>query len=110
MDQVADIAAIFERDCGTGQMTAQACPALVSDPSFLDYAAERERRTASPATAAAYARAMATSDIRELLPRLAVPTLVYYSGDLVHLPVEHSRYRAEHIPGAILVENPGRSF
>jgi class 3 adenylate cyclase len=91
-------------------MTAQTCPALVSDPSFLDYFAERERRTASPATAAAYARAMATSDIRELLPRVAVPTLVYYSGDLVHLPVEHSRYLAEHIPGAILVENPGRSF
>lgn len=110
MEEVADIVASVERNCGTGRATARGCPALVSDPSFLDYYAERERRTASPGTAAAWARAMATSDIRGLLPRVSVPTLVYYSGDLVYTPVEHSRYLAEHIPNAILVENPGRSF
>ncbi len=53
MDQVADIATIFEREWGTGRMTALVAPALVSDPSFLDYFAARERRTASPGTAAA---------------------------------------------------------
>lgn len=111
MDQVANIASMIEHEWGTGRLTAQAAPSLASDPSFLDYHAARERRSASPGTMAAWARAMATSDIRELLPRVTVPTLVYYTGDLASLfPVEHSRYLAEHIPGAILVEAPGRSF
>ena len=39
-----------------------------------------------------------------------MPTLVYYTGDLTDTPAEHSRYLARHIPGAILVEAPGRSF
>lgn len=111
MDQVAKIVPMIECEWGTGRMTAQAAPSLASDPSFLDYNAARERRTASPGTMAAWARAMVTSDIRELLPRVTVPTLVYYTGDLAsQFPVEHSRYLAEHIPGAILVEAPGRSF
>jgi class 3 adenylate cyclase/pimeloyl-ACP methyl ester carboxylesterase len=110
MDQVANIATVVERDWGTGRMTAQAASSLVSDPSFLDYTAARERRTASPGTAAALFRATAASDIRALLPRVTVPTLVYYTGDLAPIHVEHSRYLAEHIPGAILVEAPGRSF
>lgn len=110
MEQVAEIVDTVQREFGTGRMTALASPALVSDPSFLDYFAARERRTASPRTMAAWSRAMATSDIRELLPRVTVPTLVYYTGDHTTFPVEHSRYLAKHIPGAILVEAPGRSF
>lgn len=110
MDQVGDLASTVEREWGTGRLTAQAAPSLASDPSFLDYNAARERRTASPGTMAAFARAVATSDIRELLPRVTVPTLIYYTGDITTFPVEHSCYLAEHIPGAILVEAPGRSF
>jgi class 3 adenylate cyclase/pimeloyl-ACP methyl ester carboxylesterase len=110
MDQVAAFASMVERAWGTGRLTAQMAPSLVSDPSFLDYFAARERRTASPGTVAAWARAMATSDIRELLSGVTVPTLVYYTGDLPTFPVEHSRYLAEHIPDATLVEAPGRSF
>jgi class 3 adenylate cyclase/pimeloyl-ACP methyl ester carboxylesterase len=109
-DQVAGVVAALEHDWGTGRPTARAAPALTSDPSFMEYIAARERRSASPGTAAAYAHTMATSDIRELLPRISVPTLVYYTGDLSHVPVAQSRYLAEHIPDAILVEAPGSSF
>jgi hypothetical protein len=109
-DQVDDVAATIERNWGTGRLTAQFAPNLVTDPSFLDYFAGRERRTAPPRTAAAHARATLSSDIRKLLPRIRVPTMVYYTGDLVHIAVEHSRYLAEHIPGSTLVEAPGRSF
>jgi pimeloyl-ACP methyl ester carboxylesterase len=49
-DEVADLATMVESEWGNGRMTAQAAPALVSDPSFLDYFAARERRTASPGT------------------------------------------------------------
>jgi class 3 adenylate cyclase/pimeloyl-ACP methyl ester carboxylesterase len=110
MDRVAHLVSAIEREWGTGRPTADGAPSLATDPSFLDYNAARERRTASPGTMGAWGRAMATSDIRELLPRVTVPTLVYFTGDLVTFPVEHSRYLATHIPGAILVEAPGRSF
>ena len=100
----ADLATMVEHEWGTGQITAQFAPALVSDPSFLDYFAARERRTASPSTAAGYARAIATSDIRELLPRVTVPTLVYYTGDLAHLPVGAQPLPGQPHPGC----NPGR--
>jgi len=110
MEQVDDFAAVVERDWGTGRPTAMAAPTLVTDPSFLELFAGRERRTASPRTAAAIVRRMASSDIRELLQRVSVPTLVYYTGDISYISVEHSRYLAEHIPDAILVEAPGHSF
>jgi class 3 adenylate cyclase/pimeloyl-ACP methyl ester carboxylesterase len=110
MGQIDDVAAMFERDWGTGRLTAQFSPNLVTDPSFLAYAACRERRTMPPRTAATFVRRMGSSDVRELLPRVSVPTLVYYTGDLVPYSLDHSRYLAEHIPGAIFVEAPGRSF
>ena len=110
MEQVEDLVAMFERDWGTGRISTQFAPALLTDPSFLDYFAGRERRTMSPRTAAAVMRTLGSSDIRKLLPRVSVPTLVYYTGDLVHAPLEQSRYLAEHIPGAILVEAPADSF
>jgi len=109
-DQVGVISAYVAQRWGSGKSTAQASPALVSDPSFLDYFGARERRTASPSTMAAWVQAMYASDIRELLPRIAVPTLVYYTGDSTSFGVEHSRYLAEHIPNATLVEAPGASF
>jgi len=109
-EQTANIAAMIERDWGTGKMTQLVSPALVSDSSFLEYFGARERRTASPRTMAAYGGALATSDVRELLSRVTVPTLVYYTGDNTTFPVEHSRYLARHIPEAILIEATGRSF
>lgn len=109
-DQAATIPVMVERTWGTGELTALAAPTLASAPSFLDYFGARERRTASPGRIAAWARAMVSSDIRELLARVTVPTLVYYTGDLPMHSVEHSRYLAEHIPDAILVEAPGVSF
>jgi class 3 adenylate cyclase len=95
---------------GTGVVTSQYAPALAGDQSLIEICARRERLTASPTTAEAIMRSLMQLDIRELLPAVAVPTLVYFTGDLLHLPAEHSRYLAHHIPGAILIEAPGRTF
>jgi class 3 adenylate cyclase len=43
-------------------------------------------------------------DLRDLLPRIRVPTLVVHATDDALIPVSHGRYFAEHIPGARLVE------
>lgn len=110
LDQIDELAAWFERVWGTGEVMRKFVPSLLTDPSFLDYFAARERRTMGPRTAAAVLRTMASSDIRDLLPRVSVPTLVYHTGDLLYSTLEHSRYLAEHIPGAILVEASGDSF
>ena len=49
-------------------------------------------------------------DIRELVPLITIPTLVYFSGDLGHTNVEQSRDLAARIPDARLIEVPGKLF
>jgi pimeloyl-ACP methyl ester carboxylesterase len=46
-------------------------------------------------------------DIRQLLPTIRVPTLIIHRTDDQQVPVEGSRYMAERIPGAKLVELDG---
>jgi class 3 adenylate cyclase len=50
------------------------------------------------------------SDVRAVLPTISVPTLVIYTGDMLHVSVELSRYVADHIPGAQFLEVPSQSF
>jgi class 3 adenylate cyclase len=49
-------------------------------------------------------------DVRPVLPTIAVPTLVVHRRDDALIPVAQGRYLAEHIPGARLVEVPGRDY
>jgi class 3 adenylate cyclase len=49
-------------------------------------------------------------DIRDVLPLIRVPTLVVQRSELPFLDVRNGRYLAERIPGARLVELPGRDF
>ena len=61
---------------------------------------------ASPSTAIAWLRMVQDTDIRHVLPAIAVPTLVMHRvGDRI-VPVENGQYLAEHIPGARYVELP----
>src|SRR6266567_1596414 len=65
-----------------------------------------EMLAASPAMAAALVEAVIRTDVRSLLPQVAVPVLVIHrQGELI--PVEQGRYLAEHIPGAEYVELEG---
>ncbi len=109
-EEMDGLATHIGENWGTGAITAQLAPALGGDATLIEICARRERLAASPATAEAMVRAMAAADVRQVLPKINVPTLVYFTGDLMHTPVEHSRYLAEHIPNAILVEAPGRTF
>jgi DNA-binding SARP family transcriptional activator/pimeloyl-ACP methyl ester carboxylesterase len=65
------------------------------------------RAAASPSAAAALNRANLMIDVRDLLPRVGVPTLVLgRSGDQI-APPEAARYMAERISGARFVELDG---
>jgi class 3 adenylate cyclase len=82
-------------------------------PSVADSSAERRwwvrfiRQAASPGAAAALFRITREIDIRDILPAIHVPVLlIHRTGDTL-IQVEHSRYMAEQIPDAKLVELPG---
>lgn len=60
----------------------------------------------SPRDAADYFGLLYRMDVRSVLSSIRVPTLVMHRADFL-LPVEHSRYLAEHIPGATFVLVPG---
>jgi hypothetical protein len=73
----------------------------------LEERTEDARAGASPATAAQLYLACASSDVRPLLGRLRVPTLVLHRrGDRAN-PVEAGRDLAARIPGARFVELDG---
>jgi class 3 adenylate cyclase/pimeloyl-ACP methyl ester carboxylesterase len=81
-------------------------------------ATEEERRSfarvfrlsVSPGSAAAYHRMNLDVDICDVLPLIHVPTLVMQRADFELMDIRNGRYLAEHIPGARLVELPGRDF
>jgi len=85
----------------------QFAPSAGDDPLLGAWFARLQRLAASPGEALAMARASVDLDVRELLPRISVPTLVMHRrGELVW-DLRHSRYLAEHIPGARYVELEG---
>jgi class 3 adenylate cyclase/pimeloyl-ACP methyl ester carboxylesterase len=92
-----------------------------SSPSMPDH--ERKafarvvRLSASPGALAAYMRTNLDVDVSDVLSLIRVPTLVLHRTEIeIGVPtlgamdIRNGRYLAEHIPGAKLVELPGRDF
>ena len=91
---------------GRGATLEMLAPSLLASSAQRETAAALERASASPALAAALVEAVIRTDVRSLLPQVAVPALVIHRhGELI--PVEQGRYLAEHIPGAEYVELSG---
>ena len=72
--------------------------------------ARYERLAGTPTAAAAVARMMYATDVRDVLPTISCPTLVVHSETHPIWPIEGARYLAEHIPGARMIELPGHSI
>jgi pimeloyl-ACP methyl ester carboxylesterase/DNA-binding CsgD family transcriptional regulator len=91
---------------GQGVTLEMLAPSLLPSSTQRETAAALERASASPAMAAALVEALNRTDVRSLLPQVAVPTLVIHRhGELIM--VEQGRYLAEHIAGAEYVELDG---
>jgi class 3 adenylate cyclase/pimeloyl-ACP methyl ester carboxylesterase len=82
-------------------------PTLGEDPTFRSWFARLERLAASPGEARVMSRASVDLDVREKLAHIRVPTLVMHRPRELAWDVRHSRYLAEHIPGARYVELDG---
>ena len=96
------------------------------EPEFMDGfvarsnpdASEEERRalarvmrlSVSPRSAADFMRMHLDVDVRDLLSSVHVPTLVLHRVDVPVPDVRGGRYMAERIPGARLIELPGRNL
>jgi class 3 adenylate cyclase len=68
------------------------------------------RISVSPGTAIGYMRWNLDVDVSGILPSIRVPTLVLHRTEIAGPDVRSGRYFASHIPGARLVELPGRNF
>lgn len=109
-DEVIAMIDNFQPVWGQGAFLSTFAPKLALDPSFVEVCGRIERFVCGPSAAGAWGRAVAELDIRDLAARVTVPTLVYFTGDLLHATVEQCRDLADRIPNASLVEAHGRLF
>jgi class 3 adenylate cyclase len=82
-------------------------PSMAEDPALVAWFARMQRLAASPGEARIISRAMVDLDVRDVLPRIRVPTLIMHRPRELVWDVRHSRYLAEHIPAARYVELEG---
>jgi pimeloyl-ACP methyl ester carboxylesterase len=92
---------------GTGRNLVEWVPSVAGDESTQAWWGRYERNAVSPGALLEILRLNAEIDIRDVLSAIRVPTLVIHRTDDQTISVENSRYLAEHIPGARLVELPG---
>jgi class 3 adenylate cyclase len=92
---------------GDGSRILALAPSAAQNPRLVEWFGRLERLAASPGTAAKQMMMNAEVDVRAVLSSIAVPTLVLHRAGERFIDIRHSRYLAEHIPGARYVELPG---
>ena len=93
---------------GTTQLTVFGNPSLSVDDPIAQRSARVARASATPRAAAAqYDYILRNLDVRQALPLIQVPTLVTHTSGNLIVPVELSRYLADHIEGASFLEVQG---
>ncbi len=92
---------------GDGSRMMALSPSAADNPRLRDWFARLERLAASPGTAAKLMRMNGQVDVRAVLPSIQAPTLVMHRAGDKFVDIRHSRYLADHIPGARYVELPG---
>jgi class 3 adenylate cyclase len=105
--RIEDRKAALTRPWGDGSRLVGLAPKSAENPRLRKWFARLERLAASPGTAAKFMMMNAEVDVRAVLPTIQVPTLVLHRAGDTFIDIRHSRYLAEHIPGARLVEVPG---
>jgi class 3 adenylate cyclase len=109
-DEVRNAAMDVLRDnWGTGAGFIEGfAPSHADDHALMEWLGRMQRLAMDPN----YGRKMGVlngrTDVRHVLGSIRVPTLVMHRADDAGFDVRHSRYLAEHIPGARYVELEGR--
>jgi pimeloyl-ACP methyl ester carboxylesterase len=92
---------------GTGITPGIFAPSRADDQAFVNAWARFERRAASPGSIENLMTIAMSTDVRDVLPSVHVPTLVIHRREERAIPIEEGRFLAERIPDARLVEVPG---
>jgi class 3 adenylate cyclase len=107
-DQFERFIAAARRDWGGPVALRFWAPSMADDEAVQQWWAKLLRLGTSPAGAEAVIRLYTQIDIRPILPTITAPTLVVHrEGDLM-VPFEQARMVAAAIPGAKLVQLPGK--
>ena len=93
---------------GAGDRIDLIAPSLAGDVALRRWFGQLERLSASPGSLRLLFDIAGATDVRDVLPSIAVPTLVLHRREDQAIDVRHSRYLAAHIPGARYVELEGR--
>jgi class 3 adenylate cyclase len=81
-------------------------PSLAESPGFREWWSRAGQQGASPRAAHAQYEPLLTLDLRDQLPNITAPTLVFQSGENWLFEVGHGEYVAQHIPNARYVALP----
>jgi class 3 adenylate cyclase len=95
------------RRWGDGSSIDRIAPSLADDRRIRDWYGRLERLSLSPGAVGPSVRALADTDVRDVLPLIRVPTLVARRRDDQLVDARHARFAADSIPGARYVELPG---
>jgi class 3 adenylate cyclase len=82
-------------------------PSMVSDRQWSRWMLRTQRLGTSPTSVEAFMRAVSETNVHHVLPSIQAPTLVIHRHGDRHVRVEHGRFLAEHIPGAVYKELEG---
>jgi len=91
----------------SNEAVALLAPSMADDPTLANWLARMQRLSASPGEARRLLASAIDLDVRAALPHIRVPTLVMQRPGELGWDARHSRYLAEHIPGARYVELEG---
>ncbi|HSJ26682.1 MAG TPA: alpha/beta fold hydrolase [Acidimicrobiia bacterium] len=91
----------------TPEILGLTAPSLAHDPVYRAWYNRYQRLCMPPGPAQTMYRWVTSLDVRSVLPHVRTPTLVVGRVKARHHRIEYSRYLAEHLPDARLVELPG---
>jgi class 3 adenylate cyclase len=92
---------------GQGAGIETSSPSRADDPEERAYYARLERASVSPGMLTQLAQMFFDIDVRDVVSSVHVPTLIMHREHDLLVNVRHSRWLAEHMPHARLVEVPG---
>ena len=106
-EQLEEVVAGMDRAWASGEWWDGGEPSEADDARHRAWWARYLRMAASPAMAQNVIRMNMRLDVRDVLPRIEVPTLILHRTGDTWIDVGHARYLAQHIPNATYVELPG---
>jgi class 3 adenylate cyclase/pimeloyl-ACP methyl ester carboxylesterase len=86
----------------TGATLDLTAPSVAGDPRFRSWFRRYQRLAMAPTMARRAVQWIAETDVRSVLPSIQAETLVVHRRDNLFHRLEHGRYLAENIPGAVL--------